>query len=77
MKLRKWQSDCIALALKQYQNNHNHFLALATPGSGKTLMASELADQLLKNNLVDLIICFSPSAIVSQDFSKSLQLTTQ
>jgi superfamily II DNA or RNA helicase len=77
MKLRKWQSDCIALALKQYKNNHNHFLALATPGSGKTLMASELADRLLKNNLVDLIICFSPSSIVSQDFSKSLQLTTQ
>ncbi len=77
MKLRKWQSDCIALALKKYQNNHNHFLALATPGSGKTLMASELADQLLKNNLVDLVICFSPSSIVSQDFSESLQLTTQ
>ncbi len=77
MKLRQWQSECIALALKQYQNNHNHFLALATPGAGKTLMASELADLLLKNNLVDLIICFSPSSIVSQDFSESLQLTTQ
>jgi len=77
MKLRQWQSDCITLALKQYQNNHNHFLALATPGAGKTLMASKLADQLLKNNLVDLIICFSPSSIVSQDFSESLQLATQ
>jgi len=77
MKLRQWQSECIALALKQYQNHHNHFLALATPGAGKTLMASKLADLLLKNNLVDLIICFSPSSIVSQDFSESLQLTTQ
>jgi superfamily II DNA or RNA helicase len=77
MKLRQWQSDCIALALKQYQNNHHHFLALATHGSGKTLMASELADQLLKSNLVDLVICFSPSSIVSQDFNESLQLTTQ
>tara|TARA_B110000467_G_C18294209_1_gene466813 strand:- start:143 stop:1576 length:1434 start_codon:yes stop_codon:yes gene_type:complete len=77
MKLREWQSDCIALALLQYQNNNNHFLALATPGSGKTMMASELANQLLKNNLIDLIICFSPSSIVSQDFSESLQLRTQ
>ena len=77
MKLRQWQAECINLALTQYQNGISHFLALATPGAGKTLMASELADQLLKNNMVDLIICFSPSSIVSQDFSASLQLKTQ
>ena len=77
MKLRQWQVECISLALKKYQNGTSHFLALATPGAGKTLMASELADQLLKNNMVDLIICFSPSSIVSQDFSESLQLKTQ
>ncbi|MFT6833986.1 MAG: superfamily II DNA or RNA helicase [Francisellaceae bacterium] len=74
MKLRQWQVSCINKALKQYLNGKSHFLALATPGAGKTLMASELADQLLKNNLIDLIICFSPSSIVSQDFSESLQL---
>lgn len=74
MKLRQWQADCINKALKQYLHGNSHFLALATPGAGKTLMASELADQLLKNNLVDLIICFSPSSIVSQDFTESLQL---
>ncbi|MFT6247128.1 MAG: superfamily II DNA or RNA helicase [Cognaticolwellia sp.] len=79
MKLRQWQNNCITLAFNQYLNNHNHnhFLALATPGAGKTLMASELADKLLKNNMIDLIICFSPSSIVSQDFSESLQLRTQ
>jgi superfamily II DNA or RNA helicase len=77
MKLRQWQAECINLALTQYQNGTSHFLALATPGAGKTLMASALADQLLKNNMVDLIICFSPSSIVSQDFSESLQLKTQ
>ena len=77
MKLRQWQAECINLALTQYLNGTSHFLALATPGAGKTLMASELADQLLKKNMVDLIICFSPSSIVSQDFSESLQLKTQ
>ena len=77
MKLRQWQAECINLALTQYQNGISHFLALATPGAGKTLMASELSAQLLKNNMVDLIICFSPSSIVSQDFSESLQLKTQ
>lgn len=74
MKLRQWQISCINKAIKQYLNGNSHFLALATPGAGKTLMASELADQLLKKNLIDLVICFSPSSIVSQDFSQSLQL---
>jgi superfamily II DNA or RNA helicase len=74
MKLRKWQTKCVDLAMDKYLSSNSHFLALATPGAGKTLMASELADQLLKNNLIDLIICFSPSSIVSQDFSQSLQL---
>ena len=74
MKLRKWQFECVNKAIEHYISGITHFLALATPGSGKTLMASELADQLLKKNLVDLIICFSPSSIVSQDFTESLQL---
>jgi len=77
MKLRNWQADCIDLALAQYQNGYNHFLALATPGAGKTLMATELADSLLKRDLVDLIICFSPSSIVAQDFTESLQVKIQ
>ena len=73
MKLRQWQAECINLAFAQYQKGTNHFLALATPGAGKTMMASALADQLLKSNLVDLILCFSPSSIVAQDFTESLQ----
>jgi superfamily II DNA or RNA helicase len=77
MKLRQWQAECINLALKKYRSGYDHFLALATPGSGKTMMASELADQLLKNNLVDLVICFSPSSIVARDFSESLHFRTQ
>ena len=74
MKLRQWQVSCINKALNQYLHGHNHFLTLATPGAGKTLMASELADKLFKNKLIDLVICFSPSTIVTQDFSESLQL---
>lgn len=77
MKLRQWQDECINLALARYQSGHNHFLALATPGAGKTMMASELADQLLKTKLVDLVVCFSPSSIVAKDFSESLHLRTQ
>jgi superfamily II DNA or RNA helicase len=77
MKLRQWQAECINLALAEYKKGFSHFLALATPGAGKTVMASELADQLLKNGQVDLVICFSPSSIVAKDFSESLHIRTQ
>lgn len=77
MKLRQWQARCINLAIEKYQNGRNHFLTLATPGSGKTMMASELAEQLLKSDLIDLVICFSPSSIIAIDFSESLHLRTQ
>lgn len=77
MKLRKWQSECVDKAIEQYVNGETHFLTLATPGAGKTFMASELTNRLLKRNFVDLIICFSPSSIVSQDFTESLQRKTQ
>jgi superfamily II DNA or RNA helicase len=77
MKLRQWQAECIDLALTQYRDGYSHFLALATPGAGKTMMASELADQLLKSDLVDLVVCFSPSSIVAKDFSESLHLSTK
>jgi superfamily II DNA or RNA helicase len=73
MNLRPWQDQCINQALSKYCSGHNHFLTLATPGAGKTLMASALASYLLKNNLIDLIICFSPSSIVAQDFAESLE----
>ena len=48
MKLRNWQSECIYLALDKYTSGKKHFLALATPGAGKTYMASALADKMLK-----------------------------
>tara|TARA_R110002012_G_scaffold52191_1_gene134118 strand:+ start:19201 stop:20658 length:1458 start_codon:yes stop_codon:yes gene_type:complete len=77
MKLRQWQAACISSASTEYKEGFTHFLALATPGAGKTVMASELADQLLKNGDVDLVICFSPSSIVAKDFSESLHLRTK
>jgi superfamily II DNA or RNA helicase len=77
MKLRQWQTECINLALNQFKSGKHHFLALATPGAGKTMMASELADQLFKSELVDLVICFSPSTIVAKDFCESLHSRTK
>ena len=76
-KLRLWQSECVDFALSRYNNGAKHFLALATPGAGKTLMASELARMLLKRKLIDLIICFSPSSIVANDFRETLETHTR
>lgn len=71
MKLRNWQSECIHSAISKYKSN-KHFLALATPGAGKTVMASVLAKLLYEQGNIDLVLCFSPSSIVAHDFSEAL-----
>ncbi len=69
MKLRRWQSRCVEQALVKFRNEENHFLCLATPGAGKTVMAATLAQTLLQLGMIDLVLCFSPSIIVSSDFN--------
>lgn len=71
MKLRNWQSECIHSAISKYKSK-KHFLALATPGAGKTVMASVLAKLLYDQGDIDLVLCFSPSSIVAHDFSEAL-----
>ena len=69
MKLRKWQQECVELALEKYQASKKHFFCLATPGAGKTIMAAEVAAQLLDQDKIDFILCFSPSITVSQSMT--------
>lgn len=76
MKLRQWQSRCVAQAFSKFQSGDSHFLCLATPGAGKTAMAATLASQLLTHNMIDLVLCFSPSIIVSSDFQDALETHT-
>jgi len=76
MQLRRWQSECISKALDKFLVPGNHFLCLATPGAGKTVMASVLASKLLDQNQIDLILCFSPSVIVASDFEHALAAHT-
>lgn len=71
MKLRNWQSECIRSAISKYKSK-KHFLALATPGAGKTVMASVLGKLLYDQGDIDLVFCFSPSSIVAHDFSEAL-----
>lgn len=72
MKLRVWQQECIDLAIKKFKYDQKHFLVLATPGSGKTHMSATLANKLMNEDLIDLVLCFSPSTLVSFDFKEAL-----
>ena len=71
MKLRNWQHECIAQALNHYESS-SHFFCQATPGAGKTKMATELAMRLYNAGKVDFILCFTPSISVSNGFHDAL-----
>jgi superfamily II DNA or RNA helicase len=68
MHLRQWQSECCKSALKQFNKGRSHFLCLATPGAGKTVMAAEIAACLFDQDKIDFVLCFSPSVTVSDGF---------
>jgi len=69
--LRKWQSECSDRALEKYQSNCSHFFCQATPGAGKTVLAANIASRLLQSDMVDLVLCFSPSLTVSDGIKRT------
>lgn len=69
--LRVWQKECLSAVKKHYSENNKHFFCLATPGAGKTVLASEVAAHLFKSNQIDFVICFSPSLEVANGIKKS------
>ncbi len=65
--LRVWQSECVTQVLKKFTStSHSHFFCQATPGAGKTVMAAEVAKRLFENDMIDLVLCFSPSLSVAE-----------
>lgn len=68
MKLRQWQSGCASSVLNRFERENKHFLCLATPGAGKTVMAAEVAGRLLEQDKIDFVLCFSPSVTVADGF---------
>ncbi|ODM55861.1 diguanylate cyclase [Vibrio harveyi] len=77
--LRLWQIECAENALQKFRGNRQHFFCQATPGSGKTVLAATVASRLLNDDMVDLVLCFSPSLTVSEGikntFSQTLNCT--
>ncbi|EGQ8027516.1 TPA: diguanylate cyclase [Vibrio vulnificus] len=69
--LRRWQSECINLALETYLGGKQHFLTQATPGAGKTFMAASLSKEMFDSKLIDFVVCFSPSKSVADSIQRS------
>jgi superfamily II DNA or RNA helicase len=73
MMLRQWQSECVGQALAKYKAKKRHFLCLATPGAGKTIMAAEVAALLFEQDLIDFVLCFSPSIVIANEIRRTLE----
>ncbi|MEZ9200792.1 DEAD/DEAH box helicase family protein [Vibrio splendidus] len=73
--LRQWQVECSEHALQKFRENRQHFFCQATPGSGKTVLAATVASRLLNDDMVDLVLCFSPSLTVSEGIKKTFSQT--
>ncbi|WP_206478114.1 DEAD/DEAH box helicase [Halomonas sp. KRD171] len=59
-RLRRWQTECLELAKVHYLH-HGDFFVQATPASGKTRLAAEIAHWLLEEGLIEFVICFAPT----------------
>ncbi|WP_283129803.1 DEAD/DEAH box helicase [Enterovibrio norvegicus] len=76
--LRQWQSECVDAAIAKYRyGKGSHFLCLATPGAGKTVMAANVAKRLLDDNLIDYVLCFSPSKEIALGLKRTFEKTLQ
>ncbi|USD58784.1 DEAD/DEAH box helicase family protein [Vibrio sp. SCSIO 43140] len=69
--LRRWQQECADKALQKYKGRQGHFFCQATPGAGKTFLAASVALRLIEDDMVDLILCFSPSLTVSNGIKRT------
>lgn len=56
--LRKWQQEALT---KYLETNPKDFLAVATPGAGKTTFALRIAGELLSRRIVDRVIVVVPT----------------
>ena len=57
-KLRAWQTEAVA---QYFRDLPRDFLAVATPGAGKTTFALTVAAELLSRRLIDRIIVVAPT----------------
>ena len=75
MQLRNWQEKCAGLAIEKFSQEGQHFLCLATPGAGKTVMAAEIVKRLFQTEKIDFVICFAPSITTTRGMQNTIEKT--
>ncbi|KJZ12798.1 hypothetical protein TW85_14350 [Marinomonas sp. S3726] len=70
--LRAWQQECSELVLSKFETA-NHFLCLACPGAGKSIMAANVAEHLFRQGKIDYVVCFSPSRSVAESLKGTFE----
>lgn len=70
IKLRPWQEDAIR-RLTLNQQRSNNFLAVATPGAGKTYFALKVAHNMLMTGQAERVVIVCPSAHLKAQWGKS------
>ena len=77
IKLRPWQADAQRQAIDWYNNEDNkHFVINAAPGSGKTICASVIARELIKNNMIDRVIVIAPRSEIVRQWGNDFEFVT-
>ena len=77
IKLRPWQAEARRQSLNWYKNKDNkHFVINAAPGSGKTICASVIAKELIKNNMIDRVIVIAPRSEIVRQWGNDFEFVT-
>ncbi|MFT4186818.1 MAG: DEAD/DEAH box helicase [Micrococcaceae bacterium] len=67
-KLRAWQQEALT---KYFESEPRDFMAVATPGAGKTTFALRLARELIDRNTIDRIIIVVPTEPLKNQWAES------
>jgi len=77
IKLRDWQQEAAHKCLQWYlKKEDNRFVINAAPGTGKTICAISIAEELLKQNQVERLIVIAPMNSVVDQWAKKYKETT-
>lgn len=78
IKLRNWQVEALnkALAWLLPAGGDRHFIINAAPGSGKTIAACTIAQELIARGEIDRVVVIAPRAEVVNQWSADFQRVT-
>jgi len=78
MELRPWQKEALAKSCQWLLNEKKdrHFLINAAPGAGKTIAASVIANELIRQDAIDRVVVIAPRREVVNQWAKEFRQVT-